>query len=201
MSAERTSNNNLHDPVAVDNDDLPPLATRKDHRFQRIAFLLLRLDIGFYFFWAFIDKVFGFGYHTAPAKAWIRGGSPTKGYLSGINVGPMQGIYHAIAGQTWVDWLFMLGLLGIGVALILGIVIRPAVVCGVAQYFLMWLATWPLATMGGGQPTGSTNPLLDDHTLGLFGLIVIMSCISWAGGPLGRWWSNLSFVKKHPWMR
>lgn len=201
MSVNRMSQVFNNDPVSSEEDSLPPLATRKDHRFQRIALLLLRVDIGFYFLWAFIDKVFGLGYHTPSSNAWITGGSPTKGYLGGVNVGPAQGIYHAIAGQSWVDWLFMLGLLGIGVALILGIAIRPAVVSGIAMYFLMWLATWPPATMGGGQPTGSTNPLLDDHTMGLFALIVIMGAISWAGGPLGRWWSSLSFVKKHQWMR
>jgi thiosulfate dehydrogenase (quinone) large subunit len=37
-----------------------------------------------------------------------------------VAVGPLEGTFHAIAGAAWADWLFMAGLLGIGIALILG---------------------------------------------------------------------------------
>ena len=57
----------------------------------------LRVVLGFYFLWAFVDKLFGFGFHTAPEKAWINGGSPTAGFLSGVK-GPFAGPFHAIAG-------------------------------------------------------------------------------------------------------
>ena len=63
---------------------------------------------------------------TPSARAWINGGSPTKGFLSGVDVGPWQSFFHNIAGDPWADWLFMLGLLGIGVALVLGIGMRMA---------------------------------------------------------------------------
>src|ERR1700676_3331308 len=69
----------------------------------------LRLAIGFEFLWAFFDKTFGLGYATPAAKAWLNGGSPTKGFLSGA-IGPFQGVFNAIAGAPVVDWLFMLGL-------------------------------------------------------------------------------------------
>ena len=36
----------------------------------------------------------GLGYATPSAKAWIHGGSPTKGFLSSIDVGPFQGTFH-----------------------------------------------------------------------------------------------------------
>jgi len=65
------------------------------------ALAVLRVTIGFYFLWAFLDKVFGWGYHTPSAKAWIHGGSPTKGFLSGVAVGPFQSQFHAIAGAPW----------------------------------------------------------------------------------------------------
>ena len=55
------------------------------------------------------------------AKSWINGGSPTKGFLSGVEVGPFQSSFNSIAGTWWADTLFMLGLLAIGVALILGV--------------------------------------------------------------------------------
>ena len=55
-----------------------------------------------------------------------RGGSPTKGFLSSVDVGPFTTAFHAIAGTWWADWLFMLGLLGVGVA------VTPASHCGSA---------------------------------------------------------------------
>src|SRR5215468_8888369 len=77
------------------------------------ALAVLRITTGFVFLWAFLDKTFGFGYATPSAKAWIHGGSPTKGFLSSVDVGPWQSMYHAWAGKQWADWLFMLALLGI----------------------------------------------------------------------------------------
>src|SRR5918996_5316017 len=85
---------------------------------------VFRVVLGFEFLWAFADKTFGFGYATPAARAWIHGGSPTKGFLSRVAVGPFESPFHAIAGAAWADWLFMAGLLGIGIALILGIGLR-----------------------------------------------------------------------------
>src|SRR4029450_1116625 len=87
---------------------------------------VFRVVLGFEFLWAFLDKTFGLGYATPSARAWINGGSPTKGFLSRVAVGPLEGTFHAIAGAAWADWLFMAGLLGIGIALIPGIGLRDA---------------------------------------------------------------------------
>jgi hypothetical protein len=38
--------------------------------------------------------------------------------------GPFASFYHSIAGTSWANWLFMLGLLGIGVGLMLGLAMR-----------------------------------------------------------------------------
>ena len=82
---------------------------------QAARFLaVFRVALGFVFLWAFLDKTFGFGYATSSAKAWINGGSPTKGFLSRVAVGPFESIFHDWAGAVWADWLFMLGLLGWG---------------------------------------------------------------------------------------
>src|SRR5829696_1447309 len=45
---------------------------------------VFRVVLGFEFLWAFLDKTFGFGYATPSARAWIHGGSPTKGFLSNV---------------------------------------------------------------------------------------------------------------------
>src|SRR6187402_3969966 len=107
------------------------------------ALAVLRISTGFVFLWAFLDKTFGFGYATPSAKAWINGGSPTKGFLSSVDVGPFQGAFHSLAGTTFANWAFMLGLLGIGLALIAGVGLRIAAGAAVVMMALMWIAEWP----------------------------------------------------------
>jgi hypothetical protein len=106
---------------------------------------IVRVVAGLEFLWAFLDKTFGLGYATPAARAWINGGSPTKGFLSNVAVGPFESTFHAWAGAPWADWLFMAGLLGIGIALIAGIGLRIAAVSGTLMLLGMWAAEWPLA--------------------------------------------------------
>src|SRR5689334_13811757 len=118
------------------------------------ALAVFRIALGFVFLWAFLDKTFGFSYATPSARAWINGGSPTKGFLSSVDVGPFQSTFHSIAGNPITDWLFMLGLLGIGVALIAGIGLRIAAVAATAMMAMMWIAEYPLAQhTSKGEPT------------------------------------------------
>src|SRR4051812_36560766 len=105
----------------------------------------LRIAMGFVFLWAFFDKLFGFGYATPTNKGWLDGGSPTKGFLSHVAVGPLESTLHSWAGDWWADWLFMLGLLGIGIALTFGIAMRIAAGATIVMMALMWIAEWPLA--------------------------------------------------------
>ena len=107
------------------------------------ALAVLRISTGFVFLWAFLDKTFGLGYSTPSAKAWIHGGSPTKGFLSSVDVGPFQSAYHTIAGTWWANWLFMLGMLGVGVALIAGVALRIAAGAGVLIMAMMWFGGFP----------------------------------------------------------
>src|SRR3982750_4590937 len=86
----------------------------------------LRLALGWTFLWAFLDKLFGLGHETASKAAWINGGSPTQGFLKFGAKGPFADFYHSIAGATWADWAFMIGLAAIGIALITGIGMRIA---------------------------------------------------------------------------
>lgn len=170
-------------------------------RSKAVALIALRLALGFEFLWAFLDKTFGFGYSTPSAKAWIHGGSPTKGFLSNVASGPLQSTFHSIAGAQWANWLFMAGLLGIGVAFMLGVAIRPAAVCGVLLLALMWFATWPLAKFAGGQPTGSVNPFVDEHVISALGMIVVAVFVATSSGYLGRIWAKLTPVADRTWLR
>jgi len=188
-----------HGPTTT--GDQSSVVTPMSQRVGKLGLLGLRLAIGFEFLWAFLDKTFGWGYTTTNAKAWIHGGSPTTGFLSGVNVGPLQGTFHSLAGVTAIDWLFMLGLLGVGVALILGVALRPAAISGCTMLALMYIASWPFAKIGGRQPTGSTNPIVDDHIVSFMALIAIGAFAALSVGMLSRRWSALAFVRSHSWLR
>ena len=120
---------------------------------------VFRVVLGFEFLWAFLDKTFGLGYATPSAKAWINGGSPTKGFLSNVAVGPFEATFHSWAGTPWANWLFMLGLLGIGLALILGIGLRVAAVSGTLMMLGMWRRSgrWPNSPRPGSPPCRPTR--------------------------------------------
>ncbi|MCX5001650.1 hypothetical protein OHB05_03260 [Streptomyces sp. NBC_00638] len=166
------------------------------------AFAGLRLLTGFVFLWAFLDKTFGFGYATPSGKGWIDGGSPTKGFLGGVAAGPMESTFHSWAGDTWADWLFMAGLLGVGVALIAGVALRLAAVAGTVMMALMWVAEWPPARhLSDGSPSMSTNPFADYHVIYAVVLIALAAAGAGATWGLGRLWARLPFVGRNPWLR
>jgi thiosulfate dehydrogenase [quinone] large subunit len=165
------------------------------------ALAVLRISTGFVFLWAFLDKLFGLGYATPGERAWINGGSPTKGFLSNVEVGPFQDFFHSIAGSAWADWLFMLGLLGIGVALILGIGLRLAAIATVVMMAAMWLAEFPLSqTTAAGEPSGSTNPIVDYHWI--YAVAAVVAALTYAGHTwgLGKWWAALPIVQRNRWL-
>ncbi|HTJ70919.1 MAG TPA: hypothetical protein VL551_25480 [Actinospica sp.] len=159
---------------------------------------LIRVGTGFLFLWAFLDKTFGFGYATPSSRAWIHGGSPTKGFLASVNAGPFQSWFNAWAGHMWADYLFMIGLAGIGVALVLGIGVRFAALCGVLMVTFMWFAVFPPAKYGaGGVATGSNNPLVDEHVMDAFALLAVAMFGAGSRFGLGAWWSKLPLVSRH----
>ena len=170
-------------------------------RMARRSLALVRIAFGLTFLWAFFDKLLALGFATGRADdgtvdrfgdaAWIHGGSPTKGFLAFGADGPFKGFYHDIAGAAWADWLFMAGLLGIGLALTLGIGMRVAGVAGAALYLLMWTVVLP----------PDNNPVLDDHILGA--LTVAALALTGAGNTwgLGKVWARVPLVRRAPWMR
>ena len=164
------------------------------------ALAVLRIATGFVFLWAFLDKNFGLRYSTPSAKAWIHGGSPTKGFLSSVEVGPLRSTFHSMAGDAWVNWLFMLGLLGIGVALIAGVALRLTALAGVLMMAMMWLAEFPPAQhTHTGDPSGSVNPLVDYHLIYAIAMIVLAATYAGNTWGLGKIWARLPFVNRHRW--
>jgi thiosulfate dehydrogenase (quinone) large subunit len=160
--------------------------------FAARALAVTRIAIGFIFLWAFLDKLVGWGYATQSKGAWINGGSPTQGFLSHVDVGPFESTFRGIAGAGWADWLFMLGLLGIGVAVILGIGLRLSAIAGSIMMILMWAAEWPLDRItSAGDPSMSTNPIVDYHIIDALVLIVLAATYAGHTWGLGKAWERL----------
>jgi thiosulfate dehydrogenase [quinone] large subunit len=163
---------------------------------------VLRIATGFVFLWAFLDKTFGLGYSTSSAKAWIHGGSPTRGFLKSVDVGPLQSTMHTIAGTWYADWLFMLGMVAVGVALIAGVGLRIAAGAGALIMAMMWIAEFPLAQhTSAGAASGSTNPLTDYHLIYAAVLLVVAATYAGDTWGLGRVWAKLPIVRDHAWLR
>ncbi|QKV97113.1 hypothetical protein HUT19_40045 [Streptomyces sp. NA02950] len=171
------------------------------HPAQAYSLASLRVLTGFVFLWAFLDKTFGLGYATGSGKGWIDGGSPTRGFLGSVAAGPMESTFHSWAGDTWADWLFMLGLLGIGLAVMAGVAMWPAAVAGTAMMALIWMAEWPPAKhLSDGAPSMSTNPFTDYHVIYAGALIAVAAAGTGATWGLGRPWARLPIVRDHNWL-
>jgi thiosulfate dehydrogenase [quinone] large subunit len=169
--------------------DTTTTMTTKEMMAARYAFAVARIGIGFVFLWAFADKLFGLDHATPAARAWVNGGSPSGGFLKGVH-GPFAGAFNAIAGAP-ADWLFMAGLLGIGVALVLGVGMRIAAAAGALLLVLMWAASLPIAT----------NPFLDDHLI--YAVVLVGLALMHSGGTagLGQIWDRLPIVRRIPALR
>jgi thiosulfate dehydrogenase [quinone] large subunit len=157
----------------------------------RYAWAAARISIGWVFLWAFLDKTFGLGFATATEDAWINGGSPTYGFLNFATEGKVFHDFFAGLSGPVADWLFMTGLLGIGVALLLGIGMRIAAAAGALMLTLMWAAELRL----------DNNPFMDDHIV--YAIVLIGLALAKAGHTLGlgRWWEQTALVRRFPVLR
>jgi thiosulfate dehydrogenase [quinone] large subunit len=176
--------------------------TGQQQAFRYVA-AVTRLALGWVFLWAFLDKTFALGFATGVDPetgavdrfgdaAWIHGGSPTEGFLAFGTEGKwFHDFYASFAGAAWADWLFMLGLLGIGLTLLLGVGMRVGALSGVVLLMLMWSAELPL----------ENNPFVDDHVI--YALVLVMLVLAGAGHTigLGKRWERIPFVARHSWLR
>lgn len=192
----------IHTPhvasTAVEDKVVTPFAAR--------ALAAVRIAFGLTFLWAFFDKLLALGFSTGRVvnpetgaetvdrfgdAAWINDGNPTLGFLKFGADGPFKGFYNDIAGQTWTNWLFMIGLVAIGVALTLGIGMKIATISGAIMYVMMWTVALP----------PENNPVLDDHILGALTLIALGALHAGNTWGLGRVWASTDIVKSAPILR
>ena len=158
---------------------------------------LARLALGWIFLWAFLDKAFALGFATGRDPetgaidffgdaAWINGGSPTDGVLTYALKGPFKGLYDGLAGQVWVEWVYMLSMLLIGLALIFGIGTRVAAIGGIVWMAIFYTATaiWP-----------EFNPFVDDHVV--YAVVLVGLILANAGRyyGFGKAWQRVGYVK------
>lgn len=162
----------------------------------------LRIGLGFIFLWAFFDKLFALGFATGRNAqtdvvdrfgdaAWINGGSPTSGFLKNATKGPLADFYQSFAGAAWADWLFMIGLAGIGLALMLGIGMRIATVSGALLLVLMWSAAL----------LPENNPIIDDHIIYALALFVLLFAGAGKTFGFGKAWERLGFVQRYQFLK
>jgi thiosulfate dehydrogenase [quinone] large subunit len=163
---------------------------------------VLRLMMGWTFLWAFLDKCFSLGFSTGRdpktgaidffgSAAWINGGSPTDGFLEfGLHTKePFLSFYQGLAGSPIIEWIYMISMAGIGIALLLGILTRLAAIAGIVWMIIFYTASalWP-----------ENNPFLDEHLV----YAVILAGIAYVGA--GRWlglggmWRRTGLVRKSP---
>jgi thiosulfate dehydrogenase [quinone] large subunit len=86
--------------------------------------------------------------------------------------------------------MFMIGLLGIALALLLGIGMRIAAVAGTVLLVLMWSASLP----------PQNDLFMDNHIV--YALVLLGLAIVGAGNTLGlgHWWTQTSLVRRFPWL-
>jgi thiosulfate dehydrogenase [quinone] large subunit len=155
---------------------------------EQYVWVGLRLVLGWTLFWAFLDKLFGLGYATASNSSWLNGGSPTAGYLTFATSGPLSGFWNGLSGNSVVDALFMLALLAIGLAVILGIGTKISGISGALLMLMLWSTTLPPAN----------NPIVDEHIVFLLvflGMVLVKPGRWWG---MGKWWANTALVKRYP---
>ena len=185
-------------PAAAGAQPVPETPGRRQAAAARRAVATLRIAYGLTFLWAFFDKLLALGFHTGyddqgnldrfGDAAWIHGGSPTYGFLAFGADGPFDSFYHSIAGDAWADWLFMLGLLGVGIVFTFGAGMRIGAAAGALMYLMMWTVVLP----------PDNNPVLDDHLIGAIALVTLALLNAGNAWGLGRWWTSTSLVRRHP---
>lgn len=119
-----------------------------------LTLALGRIAIGVIFLWASLEKIIGEGLGTWSAKEFLL--SATDGSLgwpfytgtvaAGTVFNPTHDIWVALAGNetamTVIGYLVPLGQLGIGVALILGLLTRFGAAMGTLMMLFFFVAAW-----------------------------------------------------------
>jgi thiosulfate dehydrogenase [quinone] large subunit len=166
-----------------------PARPTLDSPAARVSIALTRIALGFVYLWAFLDKLFGLGLATPPKGSVLAGQSASAGYLSHTE-GALSGWFQSLAGNPIVDALFMLGLGGVGAALIAGVGLRLAALGGTLVMGGIYLSMLPL----------SNNPIVDDHLIYILLGWLLAAIGAGSVGGLGARWQSLPLVRERRWL-
>jgi thiosulfate dehydrogenase [quinone] large subunit len=147
----------------------------------RVPLFLLRLGIGWVFFYAGWSKVVTF--FTAD-KDWT-----AAGFLGNLE-GTFADLFSGMAGNALVDYLNAYGLLLIGVAIILGVLVRWSAFWGAALMLLYWLAEFP--------PEHAY--IIDDHIVYALVFVFLAAAGAGRGCGLDKSIEDSGLVKSNPWL-
>lgn len=121
---------------------------------QKIALLLLRLSLGWFFFYSGLSKFLGDEFSAA-------------GFLTGAeSMQPMYDWFASSSNIGWVNFLNIWGQMAIGAGLMLGLLVRPASFFGI---LLMLLYYFP----GLDFPYVEHGFLIDDHIIYVFAFVIL----------------------------
>jgi thiosulfate dehydrogenase [quinone] large subunit len=84
----------------------------------------------------------------------------------------------------------MIGLAGIGTALLLGIGMRVAALSGAVLYLMMWTVVLP----------PENNPIVDDHIIGALAILALALVHAGDTFGFGRWWKQQPIVQQNHWL-
>ena len=139
--------------------------------------LALRLSMGWLMLYAGITKI-------------LQGGWTATGFLQNVAYGPFKGFFLLFAQSALVDALVMYGLTLIGLALILGLLVRWASFWGIVLMALFYLPRFP-------PQTGA----VEEHVIYalVFGLLMAAKAGTQYG--LDAILEKKDFIKNHDWLR
>jgi len=163
----------------------------KEISYKAYPVILLRLFAGVLMFFAGIEKLLH--------PIWSEGAWTSAGFLAGVTDNPFQGWFNSMSGNTTVDGLVVWGEILIGLALILGILVRFASYCGIVENGLFWLASYKAGTgpFGVGWRNG---PLELNAALVAMYIIFILIGAGLIYG-LDSYIQKTEIVKKNSWMK
>ncbi len=142
-------------------------ATRKGW-FVGIGFFL-RLALG----WVFLSA----GWAKFFAETWT-----ATAYLSGAT-GPFAAWFQSMAGNSFVDVLNIYGQLGIGIALMIGLFVRPAAFFGFILMILYYFAQFEQNTLHG---------FIDEHVV--YSIVFLLFFV----GGFGHVWGIDGLIGRQP---
>ena len=148
---------------------------------------ILRIAIGWMMLWGFLDKMFGLGFETEPGSGLIDGVSPSS-FVVYVTGGIFKDLFLSMAGNPFVDFMMMAGMLAIGITMIFGFATKLTSIAMTAFLLVMYMLCVPPLD----------NPLIDYHITWIFAVWAIYLLGGYDHLSVRERWNSLGIVKRFP---